>query len=270
MTLDLATLWDFDDPAGTEARFREALATAEGDDALVIRTQIARTHGLRGDPGHAREVLAGVLPALGAAGPEPVARYWLELGRTWISAVTTPDERTPEALAAAREAYARALVTAQAGGLDGLAVDAIHMLAFVDTAPEDQLAWNDRGLAIALASAQPAARRWEASLRNNRGMALHGLGRDEEALDEFRKALALREAQDDAGSTRIAWWMVAWALRLLGRLEEARDIQLRLEREWAAAHQPDPYVLEELEHLFRALGDEERAAHYAALRAAEG
>jgi tetratricopeptide (TPR) repeat protein len=264
MSVDVQPLWDFSDPAGSEARFREALATATGDDALVLRTQIARTYGLRRRFEEARAELAAVAASLDGAGPEPRVRYELERGRGLISAVTTPDERTPEALAAARDAYTRAFETARDAGLDGLAIDAIHMMAFVDDAPADQLAWNDRGLALVAASTQPAAVRWEASLRNNRGMALHGLGRDEEALGEFQRALELQEAQGEPGGVAVAWWMVAWTLRLLGRRDEALDIQLRLERELDAAGTPDEYVFEELEALYREAGDLEQAAHYAA------
>jgi len=268
MTVDLDALWDFADPSACEARFLEALAVADGDDAFILRTQIARTWGLRREFDHPRALLDGIRPDLDDAGPEARARYWLELGRTWASAIHTPERRTADALAAGRDAYLRVIEIAEADGLDGLAIDAVHMMAFVDSDPADQLAWNDRGLEIALASARPRARGWEASLRNNRGMALHELGRDGEALAELRRALALREAQGEPGSTRIARWMVAWVLRHLGRLAEALDIQLALEREWDEAGEPDPFVFEELELLCRALGDEARAAAYAARRGA--
>jgi hypothetical protein len=266
--VDLATMWNFGDPAGSEARFREALATASGDEALILRTQIARTLGLRRELVAEREMLEAMRADIDGAGAEPQVRWWLEWGRAWISAVTTSDERTADALATARDAYTRAFDLASAAGLDGLAIDAVHMQAFVDTDPTAQLVWNDRGLSLAAASSDPAAKRWEASLRNNRGMALHELGRDAHALAEFEVALALRQAQGDAVNIRIAWWMVAWAMRLLGRADEALEIQLRLDAEWAAAGEPDPYVWEELEHLYRAKGDEARAAQYAARRAA--
>jgi hypothetical protein len=269
LAIDVRALWDFDDPAASEARFREALVTATGDDALVLETQIARSYGLRRDPARARSILDGVRARLGGAGPEPRVRCDLELGRTWISAVTLPEERTPEALEAAQAAYGHAFDLARTSGLDDLAIDASHMLALVDTEPAIQLAWIDRGLAIARTSAQPAARGWKASLLNNRGMALHAAGRDQDALDDFRAALAVRETMDDAGATRVAWWMVAWALRLLGRLDEALAIQERLDAESAAAGEPDPYVLEELEVLHRMLRDGGRAAHDAGLRAAD-
>ena len=44
-------------------------------------------------------------------------------------------------------------------------------------------------------------------------------------------------------------------------------MQLRLETEGDAAGEPDPYVFEELEALYQAKGDLERAAHYARLKA---
>jgi len=263
MAIDLAPLWDHARPAVSEERFRAALATASGDDALVLRTQIARTWGIRREFDKAREMLDGLRPEIDRAGAEPRVRWQLEWGRTWVSATHTPQQRTPQALAQARAAYAQALDMAQAAGLDGLAVDAVHMMAFVDTAPADQLKWNERGLAIARTSTQPAAKAWEASLRNNQGVALKELGRLDDALAEFRQALVLREAQGQVRGIRIAHWMIAWTLRAMGRLDEAREIQLRLEREWDADGQPDPYVFEELQAIYQAQGNEARARHYA-------
>jgi tetratricopeptide (TPR) repeat protein len=117
-------------------------------------------------------------------------------------------------------------------------------------------------------SSQPEAWKWEGSLRNNLGYALHTLGNYEEALLEFQLALAARERDGNLQTIRIAHWMIAWTLRSLGRLDEALDIQLRLERECDASGEPDPYVFEELERLYRELNDLEKADHYAARRKA--
>jgi tetratricopeptide (TPR) repeat protein len=270
MAIDLNPLWDFSKPALSEERFRAALVTATGDDALILKTQIARTHGLRRDFVRARQVLAEVQPAIAQAGAEAQARYWLELGRSWASATHEPAELTPEAKAQARDAYDRALAIAKVAGLDGLAIDTVHMYAFIDTAPADGIKWADEGLAIARASTQPAAKNWEASLRQNRGYALMQLKRYDEALADFKLSLAAREQQGRPGGIRIAHWFIAKTLRLQGRFDEAREIQLRLEREWDAAGEPDPYVFEELEAIYTAQGHAERAAHYAArLKAAK-
>jgi tetratricopeptide (TPR) repeat protein len=268
MAIDLNPLWNFDNPGQSEQRFRTALATATGDDAIILQTQIARSYGLRGDFAKAREILKGLKPQLPAAGAEARARYSLELGRTYASAAHRPETQTSDAKEQAREAYKQAYEVAKRGELDGLAVDALHMLAFVDTEPADQLKWAQEALAIAQASSQPAAQKWEASLRNNIGYALYQLCRYDEALDQFKQAVVLREKGEDVQATRIAHWMVGWTLRALNRTDEALEIQLRLEREREAAGAPSPYVFEELELLYRAKGDRERADRYAELKKA--
>ena len=78
----------------------------------------------------------------------------------------------------------------------------------------------------------------------------------------------MRARGTDAAATRVAQWMVAWTLRALHRTAEALEIQLRLERECDAAGAPDPDVYAELELLYGALGNAERAAHYAKRRQA--
>jgi tetratricopeptide (TPR) repeat protein len=145
-----------------------------------------------------------------------------------------------DAKARARAAFLAAHDLAMTGHLDGLAIDALHMMAFVDTAPDRQLRWGQRALEIAVESTQPAAKRWEPSLRNNIGYALHQLGRYDEALAEFRQARLLRERAGDAGALRDARWMEAWTLRALKRIDEAIAIQTRLETEYAACRRPEP------------------------------
>ena len=140
--------------------------------------------------------------------------------------------------------------------------------ARIHTEPADQLRWAQEALTIAQASSQPAAKKWEASLRNNIGYALCQLGRYDEALGQFRQAAVLREKGEDAEAKRVAHWMVAWTLRALKRNDEALAIQLRLEREREAAGAPSAYVFEELELLYRGKGDRARADHYAELKKA--
>lgn len=266
MTIDLDSLWKFSDPALSEERFRNALKTASGDNAFILHTQIARTYGLRKDFAKARDILSGIASERDMAGAQAQTYYWLEWGRTYASATHPADAITADTKAQARDAYERAIAIAAQAGLDGLRVDALHMLAFVDTSDQDQLKWGLQALEVVQASDQPAAKKWEASLRNNVGYALHQLGRFEEALDQFQKAVVLRERGTDPSAIRVAHWMVAWTLRALGRTEQALQIQLRLERECQAAGAPDPYVFEELETIYRSMGNAERAAHYAKLR----
>ena len=248
--MDIRSLWDFDDPAASEALFRRLFADAQGDDALSLRTQIARTHSLRRQFAEAHAELDAMLPALDAAGAEPRVRHLLERGRTLRSA----GERQQ-----ARPLFAQAVDRARAARLDELMVDAMHMLALVEPDTADQLAWNDRALAAALASDEPNARAWEGSLANNIGMSLHGAGRFDEALASFRQALAARERDGRPSQARIAKWMVAWTLRAMKRHPEALALQQRLEQEWAAAGEVDGWVYAELGENLAALDREAEA-----------
>jgi tetratricopeptide (TPR) repeat protein len=266
MSIDVAKLWDFDKPKESEERFLSALQGASADEAIVLQSQVARTYGLRGDFTHAQQILAEVAPKIEGAGYEPQVRYYLELGRTYASATHPPESQTAATGELARAAYMHALELAKNGRLDDLAIDALHMMTFVDTEPEAQVEWNRKALGLMQSSAQPAATKWEGSLHNNMGYALHLLGRYEEALGEFRLALAARERDGKPGSIRIAHWMVAWTLRSLGRVNEALAMQLRLEGECDEVGEPDPYVFEELELLYKALGNDEKAEFYAARR----
>lgn len=264
MALDISSLWDYSNPELSEQRFRDALTTASKVEALVLQTQIARTYGLRKDFARAQEVLGSIRDQVTNGSPEAQVRYFLELGRTYASAAHPPEAQTPENKSMARLLYTQAFEAAQKVQLDGLAIDALHMMAFVDTEPKSQLEWDLKAVAYMEGSTQAEAKKWEGSLRNNVGYAQHLLGRYDEALVQFRLSLAAHERAGSVRNARIAHWMIAWTLRAQGKFQEAIDIQLRLEREFAQAGDPDPYVFEELEHLYRAIEDTAQADAYAA------
>src|SRR3954471_14196351 len=90
MAIDVDALWLYSKPEVSEERFRAAMAGASDDERLVLVTQIARTHGLRGEFDRARQILADVAPALEHAPPEVRVRYFLELGRTYASTAHPP------------------------------------------------------------------------------------------------------------------------------------------------------------------------------------
>lgn len=256
MALDVQSLWNFDQPAQSEARFRAALGSAQGDDALILRTQIARTFSLRGRFDEAHRELDAVDALLPTAGPEPKVRALLERGRTL---------RSSKQPAQAKPLFERAFEQADAAGLAGLAADALHMVALVEPGTQGQIDGHRKVIAYARRSADPKARYWEAPGLNNLGVALNDAGRHEEALAVFREMLPVRERLGDAGAVRVARWMLAHTLRLLGRADEALAMQLDLERQFQAAGETDPYVFEELALLYQARGDANRAAHYQAL-----
>jgi tetratricopeptide (TPR) repeat protein len=262
MAIDVAALWTYSDPALSEQRFQQALVGASSDDAFVLRTQIARTWGLRGDFERARAVLAALEAELPERSAEAKVRYALELGRTYASPVHPPESQTTERRERARILYLQAFETAKAAQLDALAIDALHMMVMVDNDPSDQLAWNYQAIAYLEQSTQADARKWEGSLRNNIGHANRLLGNYDEAIRQFRLSLAAHEREGRPANVRIAHWMIARTLPDTGRFDEALAIQLRLEREWAAAGEEDSYVFEELEQLYRAAGDAALADRY--------
>ncbi|HEY2190075.1 MAG TPA: hypothetical protein VGH48_16080 [Caldimonas sp.] len=265
MAIDINALWNYAKPELSEQRFVAAMAGASDDDRLVLKTQIARTHGLRGDFDAARRILAELSEAQATASAEVRVRYFLELGRTYASPVHPEATQTPENLEAARSHYMRAFELAEAAQLDALAIDALHMMVVVDTTPEQQLEWNLRALAYMERSPQADAKKWEGSLRNNVGYAKRLQGDFDGALEQFRLSRLAYERTGNIRSVRIADWMIARTYRAMNRLDEAVALQLALERDWDRDGEPDPYVYEELALLFRELGDEPRAARYDAL-----
>lgn len=168
---ELSGLWDFTDPVGSLARLRQARDAATGTRRAVLGTQVARAHGLSDD------VAAGdaELDAVDIADPVVAQRVALERGRLRM---TGGDP------AAAREQF----VAAADGPDEALVVDAVHMLAIVDTAAEAD--WTERGLALARASSDPRVVRWEGPLLNNHGWNHADTGRDAEALAVLREAEA--------------------------------------------------------------------------------
>ena len=229
---DPSELWNFDDPAGSERRFRTAAETAEGTHRLVLLTQVARALGLqeRYDEAHV------LLDDLSVADPEVATRSALERGRLLRSA---GDQE------AARPHFEAAATTAREAGLEALLVDALHMVALAAPADEQQRL-TEEALAVARAASDQAARDWDASLLNNLGMVHADAGDWQAALATFQEALAARERIGDAGRTRVAKWMIGWSLRNLGRTEEALSMQTALKAELEAAGEEDPYVDEEL------------------------
>ena len=257
--LDLPALWEFNNPALSEQRFKAKLAGASGDDVLILQTQIARSHGLRRDFEAARKLLADVQPQLAGASAEARVRHALEWGRAHASGRHPPGFVDEAAKAEARRSWQQALQLARQAQLDDLAIDAIHMFAFIDTTPAQQQQWAEEALAVVLSSTQAAAQRWQASVRNNLGYALQLQGRHVEALTQFQQALALRRTAGNAHNTLVAGYMVAHSLRLQGRGEEALVMQQQLLRDSEALGAADPYVLDELALLHRARGDAAQA-----------
>ncbi len=204
-------LWNYGDPAGTEARLRDLLPTlADADLRLQLHTQIARAQGLQRQFDAAHATLDQVERELTPDTRVARIRYLLERGRLFNSSGSP---------ATACPLFEQAFE--QAAQDDFYAVDAAHMLGIAATKGDERLKWNLRALALAEASTHPRTQQWAGSLYNNLGWTYHDDQRFVEALDVFQRALRFREAQGQAESIRIAQWCVARALRSLGRIDEA-------------------------------------------------
>lgn len=258
MTTDPARfddLWDFDDPAATEQRFRSVLASldvsVDSSLELQLRTQIARTMSLRRRFDEANAVLDEVAARVDAAPPVVRVRLLLERGRT-LNSSGKPTE--------ARPLFLQAWEAARACEEDGFAVDAAHMIAIVEE-DEESVRWNETGLSLARTSSEPRARRWRASLLNNLGWTYHDRGEYARAHALFEEAMAARLESGKIAEIDVARWCVARSLRSLGRAEEALEEQQALLRDKEVGRRgQDGFVLEEIAECLLALdrGDEAR------------
>jgi tetratricopeptide (TPR) repeat protein len=255
---DFDLLWDFQNPAETRAKFEELLPHAEeagnATYLLTLRSQIARTWGLQGKFDEAHAILDGIEERLEHADqperPRLVrVRYLLERGRALNSS-----KRKEEALPLFEQAWdcARAIET------HGLATDAAHMCALASPTPEKAMEWNLEAVRYAERTGDEKALRWLGALYNNIGWEFHEQKRFDEALDMHRKCLDWY-ADRAAGSRghSIARWSVAKQLRMLGRLDEALEIQRELEKD-----RPDGFVHEELAEVLHAMGKADEARPY--------
>ncbi|HEY3528915.1 MAG TPA: tetratricopeptide repeat protein [Nocardioides sp.] len=230
--IDPRPLWDFDDPAGSGERFLDAAERADEPDRTSWLTQYARALGLQEQYDEATKVL----DRLHSDAPEAAAYLAIERGRVL---------RSSGQVAESRPHFESAAALAEAGGLEALHVDALHMVALAAPA-EEQLALNESALAVARAASDQRARDWDASLLNNIGMTHADAGDFEAALTALEQALAACERIGDPSRIRVARWMIGWTYRNLGRREEALEIQRALKAELESVGGSDTYVDDEL------------------------
>ena len=255
MSIDIESLWDYDKPAESEARFRAALGQVQAGDPQQVEllTQVARAQGLQSQFEAAQATLSQAATWLKPNMAQARIRLLLERGRVFNSS-KQPERACPlltEALALAKESMADGVADAEY-----LGVDAAHMLGIA--ASEDlRMEYNLLALEMAETAADPRAQRWLGALYNNIGWTYHDQGQFAPALSLFERGLHWREAnrrgpQDD-GAIRIARWSVARALRSMGEFDPALALQRALEADCAKAGEPDGYVYEELGECLLAL-----------------
>ncbi|CAK4622926.1 hypothetical protein AeMF1_012667 [Aphanomyces euteiches] len=257
-TRNYRAIWDFSDVAATEQRF-SALLTPDTPlvDALCIQTQIARTYGLRDRFDEALSLLDKIDEQT-ATLPNPTdvdaievkVRSRMERGRALRSS-----KRAQEA----KPHFLEATTLAEKAHMDELAIDAMHMVALVMEDPKESLSWSEKALQLALASEDPEARKWDASLANNIGWTYHDAGDFTQAMHYFKTALAARERLGAPKQIHIAKWMIARTHRSLKEYAQALEILHALEN---GSTEEAGYVSEELAENYEALNEHDKAKPY--------
>ncbi len=254
---DFDSMWNYNDPGASEKKFRDLLPAAKRSRNksyyAQLLTQIARAQGLQDNFVGANETLDRVQNMLSDEMIVARVRYLLERGRV-LNSSGSPEQAKP--------LFYRAWELATAKGKDYWAVDVAHMLGIVEP-PEKQLYWSLQALAIAEKTKDARAKGWRGPLYNNIGWTYHDLGQFDTALVYFKKGLEWREKIGDQAGTLIAKWTVGRTLRSLGRIDEALDLQKKLEQEIADKElPPDGYVFEELGELYLLKGDTDNSRKY--------
>lgn len=251
---DFDKLWNYDDPAATEQKFRELLPSAEkGKDTayyLELLTQLARTQSLQRKFTEAHEILDKVMKKLKPEHIVPRIRFMLERGRTFNSS---------KEYEKARELFMGAYMQADKYGEDNLAIDAVHMLGIVDKG-DDSLKWNELAIKMAEETKDEKAKGWLGALYNNTGWTYHDMEEYDKALELFKRNVKWHTERKSGMQLYIAKWSVARCLRSLGRTEEALEMQLALrgkDDEMYACE--DGYNSEEIAECLYALGRADEA-----------
>jgi tetratricopeptide (TPR) repeat protein len=253
---DFYQLWDFYDPAKTEAKFLELLPAAQesGDMAYYgeLLTQVARTQGLQRRFQDAHKTLDQAESVIPRDAHQARVRLHLERGRALNSSGDKAGAAAP---------FLEAYALARAHHIDDLEVDAAHMMAIIET-PSVALDWNALAIAAAERSENPKARKWLGSLYNNTGWSLYETGEYQNALVMFERAFAFRSEMNQPVETRIAKWCVAKCRRALGEVSAALAMQRELEQEYASLGERSGFVFEEIAECLYGLGDHEAAKPY--------
>ncbi len=254
---DFDKLWDYNDPAGTEAKFRELLPKAEkGKDTgyyIELLTQLARTQSLQRKFDEAHEILDKAMKQLKPEHIVPRIRFMLERGRTYNSSKVYDK---------ARELFLAAYMQADKYEEDNLAIDAVHMLGIVDK-DEESLKWNELAIQMAEDTEDEKAKGWLGALYNNTGWTYHDMGEYDKALELFERNVVWHTERKSGMQLYIAKWSVARCLRSLGRTEEALKMQMDLRGKESEMYScEDGYNSEEIAECLHALDRAEEAKPY--------
>ena len=234
-------LWDYNNPAETEKKFRGILPeiekTGDRNIHLQLLTQIARTNGLQMKFDEAHKILDEVERQLNDDLKIVKLRYLLERGRVYNS--SKKKEK-------AKELFLKAFELGKEIKEYNLTVDAAHMMAIVES-DDEALKWNETAMQIAENSGDEKAKGWLGSLYNNTGWTYFEKKDYDKALQFFEKCLKWQEERNKSLGIFIAKWSVAKTLRMKGKTDDAIEIQTALLKEIEDGKaEEDGYVYEEL------------------------
>jgi tetratricopeptide (TPR) repeat protein len=198
--------------AGELYRRAAAEAEAEGHRSNQVEAlaQVARSYSIRGLGEEGRPWLVRAASLADEGQPLGWARYQLVRG-----VYQREDGQREEATAT----FARLYEYCMGHELHRQAVNAAHMAA-IAAETEQQIEWAHRGIR---AAEEGGFDDWLAILWNNLGWTYDDLGRYDEALDALSKAHDYHWQTGDEQAKLVADWSVAHALRMVDRLDEARE-----------------------------------------------
>ncbi len=256
--IDFDSLWNYDNPAETESKFRELanIAQSSGDTAhyVELMTQIARTQGLQQKFDEAHATLDSVSELLSSAGERAHVRFLLERGRVFNSS-GNPTK--------AESLFVEAFESTLKDKFDFYSIDAAHMLGIVAPSPDKQMEWSLKALDLAEKSHDIKAQKWKGSLYNNIGWTYFDSKKYDLALSMFQKGVEFRREQGKSAPIRIAEYCIGKTLRMQGQIDSAFAIQQRLQKEWLSAGEDnDGYVYEEIGECLLALNRNDEATPY--------
>lgn len=230
--------WDYNDPAGTETKFRKILSdtekTAPTAYTAELLTQIARCQGLQDKFAAANHTLDRVETMLRPELHRAEVRYLLERGRVFNSS-GDPKKALP--------LFNRAWELGKSAGEANLALDALHMIAIVQPTAAGKVEWNLKG--IEEIEKTHAERGWLPAFYNNLGEAYAEEADYEKALKAFQNLAAI-DSRHGRSPDMYTQKDIAKMLRKLGRTHEAMEIIKPIYDQLDQKKQPDGWIDEEM------------------------